>query len=361
MDVKIPQHYLIQIRFFDFQKGSILEEIIISISDDVIFSLKEAILSKKILSFGNSLITNEINFTLSEENVNIKVSLKIKDKKKENYESNISIVNGCTHIVPMKYLNTEIQLKLNSKISVTTNEKIDIKQNNITTNISKKISFDESNIKNTLENSENYKEFEDLLCKNNEDNILLNIESLSKRVAKLESIIKIQSDNLLKFEKMFDKHLDSSDLERIRIENIEKKVNQIRMIISPLTLKYMFEFLISLAHKKFRFGYKEVVSHSNKLNDILESIYYYIEGPNLISEDVDINFLNNIPFKAKEILISQKGNLRQFLKSIQDLYDYLDNTYFFNDIRKDKLFYDSDIHFLVNFLNILIGNIVNID
>ena len=177
----------------------------------------------------------------------------------------------------------------------------------------------------------------------------------------MESIIKNQYDYLLKLEKVFQTQLESIDLEKLRIDKLEKNVNQIRMIISPLTIKYMFEFLISLAHKKFIFGYKELVSHSNKLNDILESIYYFIEGPNLISEDVDMNFLNNIPFEAKKILLSKKGNLRPFLKSIQDLYDYLDNVYFFNDIRKDKIFYDKDIHFLVNFINILIGNTINID
>jgi len=86
-----------------------------------------------------------------------------------------------------------------------------------------------------------------------------------------------------------------------------------------------------------------------------------IEGPNLISEDVDLNFLNNIPFEAKKILLSKKDNLRPFLKSIQDLYEYLDNACFFNDMRNDKIFYDEEIYSLVHFVNILIGNIINLE
>lgn len=415
---------LIHTKLYNFEKGTVIEDVIINFDKNLLCcSLLESIKNKEIQTFGTSLIFNEKKMQLNSRKIEVEVIAKFKSfqtiEKKECLEL---IKDGLPLVINLEKLAIEIKFTILKNLEVaqisqimdssskenytfdsnTVNvineknnvlkesiEKFTLEENKSTTNSRNVDLIDENKNKHTDSSmylkTGNLSE-EGLLDKSNKkpfnanDTLALNPSNYEKihnqkildlvkneilkvndKIEALERVNYDQSQKIVKLEAMIDLQRRQAENQAFKYEKIEKNLNQMKIIHSPLTIRYLFEYFISTFHKKFKLSTRENNLNTEKLNEILESIYYYIEGPNLISEDVHIELLENMPYEAKKILLSKKGNLRPFLLSLQQLYEYSSNVLFFNDVKREKIFYDSEIFNLVNFLNIALGNIINLE
>jgi hypothetical protein len=370
------KEYLTVCNLFDFSKELILEEFNIRINNETILSLKESIFNKEVKSFGNSLIFPEKKAKFY-KNCFICISSKFKNFDYEHriYDSNnIQKPLNFNILCEMKFMKISIDFKevmsiIDEKNSIdfinsTSNDisyndfDIDIHSKEKKHEINNKINnenYDKNNI-NKLDNKNKGKD------KYTENDFIINkeINEIYKKLNSLEISNKSQNEeiNNLK-ESLIKKEERITELEK-KLDLFEKDFLQLKIINSPLTIRYLYEYFISLVHKKFTFNNRNKFENSNKLNEILESIYYFLKGPNLISSDVDINFIRNLPLDIKNILLEKKENLRNFLKSIQDLYDDSENMYLYNDIRSSKIFDNEEVLNILKFVNSLSGNILNL-
>jgi len=257
MDDATNKDYFIQIKLFNFQKGSIIEDMKIIFNQYLLFSLIEAIHLKRIQSFGNTLIINEIKQFISTTKIELRIIVKNKDLEEESHSENLILSDRNIFIIEMKTLSVEIKFQLNSKSNVLSENKSEVNET--------KTIFPLLIIKNNLQDdtvflykdSTYFREDENKAAASTGENANKSneFENMKSQIAYLESIYRIQNEKLIELEKLYIKQYDLIESEKNRFDKLEKKLNQIRMLVSPITIKYMFEYFISLAHKKFRFGY----------------------------------------------------------------------------------------------------------
>jgi len=334
MEINDCKEYSIQVKLYNFFKGTIIEEINCYLNDNHVFSLTESIKNKQIESFGNSLLINEMKFKLTKY-VKIKIIINIKNSKELILSDEITLEN----IEQEKEIKTE-KLNIHFKFILKRfgiNKTFKTEFDNEYLSNANKISNHQKTEENVFNQSKEkeldiFNEKEKILLKENklslndsnlnyknkivfnEDLILREINILNQKISDLEKINQKQKEEIELLNIFKKEQIDMNDIHIIKIKKIEKNMKQTKMLLSPMTIKYMFEYFISIAHKKFIFGYKEQGCNSNKLNEILESIYYYIEGPNLISEDVKMEFLQNFPYEAKKNTYIKERKSKTFFK-----------------------------------------------
>ena len=119
-------------------------------------------------------------------------------------------------------------------------------------------------------------------------------------------------------ENLFNKYvtLIFSNPDKKEVE-IHEFTNQKQGLLPDITFFMDVEPEIGL-ERSLKRGNINKFENSNKLNEILESIYYFLNGPNLISSDVDINFIRNMPIDIQKLLLEKKENIKNIIKIIKN-------------------------------------------
>ena len=151
----------------------------------------------------------------------------------------------------MKFMKVNINFE---EIEILSNF-IENKDNNnyINNNEKEKEKINENKNKNILDNNndiENYKQ-NNFYCNKDKDK---EINEIYKKISKLENAYTSQTDeiNYLK-ESLMQKDLRITELEK-KFNLFEKDFLRLQIIYSPLTIRYLYEYFISLVHKNFSFN-----------------------------------------------------------------------------------------------------------